>query len=73
MPGSRSAVPFFVVFRSGTMCLCRKLVLLGGSPVCLVHGISSCGSEGNSPLMCTKRTNLFEIGNASLKGPAGVF
>jgi hypothetical protein len=67
MPDGRSAVPFFVVFRGRAMCLRRKLVLLGGSPVCLVHGVSSCGSDGNSPLMCTRRSNLCGIGNASLE------
>jgi hypothetical protein len=27
------------MFRGSTMSLCRKLVLLGGFPVCLVHGV----------------------------------
>jgi hypothetical protein len=45
------------MFGGSAMGLGRKFVLLGGSPVFLVHGISSCGSVGNSPLMCTRRAN----------------
>jgi hypothetical protein len=40
------------------MGLCRKIVLLGGFPVCFVHAVSSWGIAGNSPLICTKLTNL---------------
>jgi hypothetical protein len=68
MPASGYGVLFFVMFGSSAMGLRREFVLLGGFPVFLVHGISSCGSVGNSRLMCTRRANLFEIGNASLKG-----
>jgi len=49
MPSSRYVVPFFVMFGSSTMGLCRKFVLLGGSPVCPVHGVFSCASAVNSP------------------------
>jgi hypothetical protein len=51
------------------MGLCRKFVLLGGFPVCLVHGVSSRGSAGNLPLMCTRRTNLLWIAEVSLEWP----
>src|ERR1035438_7130656 len=49
MPSSRYVVPFFVMFGSSTMGPCRKFVLLGGSPVCLVHGVSSRGIVVHSP------------------------
>lgn len=63
MPDCRCEVPFFVVFSRSTMGLCRKIVLLGGFPVYFVRGVSSCGSVGNSPLICTRQTNVFRIGN----------
>jgi hypothetical protein len=50
------------MFGGSTMGMRRKFVLLGGFPVCLVHGVSSCGSAGNSPNMCTRRANFLCIG-----------
>jgi hypothetical protein len=57
MPAFGYAVPFFVMFGGGTMGLRREFVVLGGSPVFLVHSVSSCGNMGNSPLICTRRAN----------------
>jgi hypothetical protein len=37
MPVSSFVIALFVVFGSGTMSLRRKFVLLGGSPVYVVH------------------------------------
>src|ERR1039457_3002372 len=69
MPDCRCVIPLFVMFRGSTMGLCRKFVLLSGFPVCFVHGVSSCGSAVNSPRTCTRRTNLFQIGDVSLEWP----
>jgi hypothetical protein len=44
MPDYRWEISFFVMFRGRAMGLRRKFVLLGGFPVRLVHGLSSCGS-----------------------------
>jgi hypothetical protein len=50
-------VAFLVMFGGSMMGLRRKLVLLGGSPVCLVHGVPSRGKVGH-PYMCTRPDQL---------------
>jgi hypothetical protein len=52
------------MFRGSAVGLRRKFVLIGGFPVRLMHGFSSWGSVGNSPLTCTKRTNRPQSSNA---------
>src|ERR1017187_2779958 len=53
MPVCRRGIAFFVVFGCSTMGLRRKLVLLGGFSMCLVHGVSSSGSVADS-LACAR-------------------
>jgi len=63
MPGCGSVIALLVVFRRSAMGLCRKLVLLGGSPMFLVHGIPS--GDVNSPFPCTRWAILCWIGCAT--------
>jgi hypothetical protein len=65
MPALRYAVPFFIVFGGGSMGHGSKFMLLGGFPVRLVHGVSSCESVCDRPFTCTRWTNPMEIGNVS--------
>jgi hypothetical protein len=44
MPSSRVIVTFFVVFGGGTMSVRRKLVLLGGFQVRVVHNCHLCAA-----------------------------
>jgi hypothetical protein len=37
MPASALVIPFFIVFGGSAVGLCRKFVLLGCFPMCIVH------------------------------------
>ena len=50
VPFSPVVVAFFMVFGGSAMCVRGKFMLLGGLPVCVVHGVYRCAATTASGL-----------------------
>jgi hypothetical protein len=46
MPALGRLIASFIVFSGSTMCLCRKVMVRGGSQVCFVRGFIVCVRHG---------------------------